>query len=174
MLARGERVAPDVVTIVAIDDDTVGKAGSYPLPPADLAAIVDAIARFEPRVIAVDLLLLDRGNDLGDAALVQAFGRRPTAIAAAAIFPEPTQWIATGEGGPLARLPQAEKFLLPLKAFADLAAVGVVNFTTDLTGTPRGFPMLFKTRDRVELSFPLRVAALATGAEPAIEADSLT
>jgi adenylate cyclase len=173
MLARGERAAPDVVTIVAIDDDAAGKAG-YPLPRADLAAIVDAIARYEPRVIAIDLLLLDRGNDLGDAALVQAFAKRPTAIAAAAIFPETTQLIATGEGGPLARLPQAEKFLLPLKAFADHAAVGVVNFTTDLSGAPRGFPMLFKTRDRVELSFPLRVAALATGAEPAIEADSLT
>jgi adenylate cyclase len=173
MLARGERAAPDVVTIVAIDDDAAGKAG-YPLPRADLAAIVDAIARYEPRVIAIDLLLLDRGNDLGDAALVQAFAKRPTAIAAAAIFPETTQLIATGEGGPLARLPQAEKFLLPLKAFADHAAVGVVNFTTDLSGAPRGFPMLFKTRDRVELSFPLRVAALAAGAEPAIEADSLT
>jgi adenylate cyclase len=174
MLARGERAAPDVVTIVAIDDDAAAKAGSYPLPRADLAAIVDAIAGLEPRVIAIDLLLLDHGNDLGDAALAQAFAKRPTAIAAAAIFPETTQLIATGEGGPLARLPQAEKFLLPLKSFADHAAVGVVNFTTDLSGTPRGFPMLFKTRDRVELSFPLRVAALATGAEPAIEADSLT
>jgi adenylate cyclase len=174
MLARGERAAPDVVTIVAIDDDAAGKAGSYPLPRADLAAIVDAIARLEPRVIAVDLLLVDRGNDLGDAALVRALGKRPTAIAAAAIFPETTQLIATGEGGPLTRLPQAERFLLPLKAFADRAAVGVVNFTTDLSGKPRGFPMLFRTRDRVELSLPLRVAALATGAEPAIEADSLT
>lgn len=174
MLARGERAAPDVVTIVAIDDDAVGKAGSYPLPRADLAAIVEAIARFEPRVIAVDLLLLDRGSDLGDAALVQAFGKRPTAIAAAAIFPETTQLIAAGEGGPLARLPRAEKFLLPLKAFADHTAVGVVNLVTDLSGTPRGVPMLFRTSNSIELSFPLRVASLATGTEPTIEAGSVT
>ena len=174
MLARGERAAPDVVTIVAIDDDAVGKAGSYPLPRADLAAIVGAIARFEPRVIAVDLLLLDRGGDLGDAALACAFGKRPTAIAAAAIFPETTQLIAAGEGGPLARLPRAEKFLLPLKAFADHAAVGVVTLATELSGTPRGVPMLFRTSNRIELSFPLRVASLATGAEPTIEAGSLT
>jgi adenylate cyclase len=173
MIARGERAAPDLVTIVAIDDVTVGKKGGYPLPRADLAAIVDAIARFEPRAIAVDLLLLDHGNDRGDAALAQAFDKRPTAIAAAAVFPEAKQLIATEEGGPVARLPRAERFLLPLKEFADHAAVGVVNLTTDKSGTPRGAPMLFRTDDKIESSFPLRVAALATGSEPTIEADSL-
>ena len=78
-----------------------------------------------------------------------------------------------GENGPLARLPRAEKFLLPLKAFADHAAVGVVNLTADKSGTPRGAPMLFRTGDKVELSFPLRVAALATGSEPTLKAGSL-
>ena len=176
LVARGERPAPDQVTIVAIDDDTVAKQGGYPLPRADLAALVDAIARFEPRVVAVDLLLLDHGNDQdrGDAALALALGKRPTVIAAAAVFPEATQLMEAGEPGPLARLPRAEKFLLPLKAFADHAAVGVVNLTTDRSGTPRGAPMLFRSRDKVELSFPLRVAALATGSEPVIQADSLT
>lgn len=174
MLARGARAAPDLVTIVAIDDDTVGKEGSYPLPRADLAAIVDAVARFEPRVVAVDLLLLDRGNDRSDAALAHAFDKRPTVIAAAAVFPETTQSIEADEKGPLARLPRAERFLLPLKTFADHAAVGVVNLTTDRSGTPRGVPMLFRSGDRVELSFPLRAASLATGADPAIEAGSLS
>ncbi|WP_029585243.1 CHASE2 domain-containing protein [Bradyrhizobium sp. URHD0069] len=173
MIARGERAAPDLVTIVAIDDVTAGKKGGYPLPRADLAAIVDAIARFEPRVIAVDLLLLDHGNGRGDAALAQVFDKRPTAIAAAAVFPEAKQLIATEEGGPVAGLPRAERFLLPLKEFADHAAVGVVNLTTDKSGTPRGAPMLFRTDDKIELSFPLRVAALATGSEPTIEADSM-
>ena len=76
---------------MAIDDDTVKEEGGYPLPRADLAAIVDAVARFEPRVVAVDLLLLDRGNDRSDAALAKAFDKRPTVIAAAAVFPENTQ-----------------------------------------------------------------------------------
>jgi adenylate cyclase len=173
-IARGERPAPDLLTIVAIDDDTVAKKGGYPLPRADLAAIVDGIARLGPRVIALDLLLLDRGNDLGDAALAQAFDKQPTAIAAAAIFPEANQSIATEENGPLARLPRADKFLRPLQTFADRAAVGIVNLTTDKSGTPRGVPLLFRTRDQIELSFPLSVAALATGAEPTIETDRLT
>lgn len=176
LVARGERPAPAQVTIVAIDDDTVVKRGGYPLPRADLAALVDAIAGLEPRVVAVDLLLLDHGHDRdrGDAALALALGKRPTVISSAAVFPEATQVMEAGEHGPLARLPRAEKFLQPLQAFADRAAVGVVNLVTDRSGTPRGAPMLFRSRDKVELSFPLRVAALASGSEPVIQADSLT
>jgi adenylate cyclase len=174
LLARGKRPAPDLITIVAIDDDTVGKKGGYPLPRANLAAIIDAIAHFEPRVIAVDLLLLDHGNDAGDAALAEALGKRPSVIASAAVFSEATQSMETAEHGPLARLPRAEKFLAPLKTFADHAAVGAVNLTTDKSGTPRGVPMLVRTSDKAELSFPLRAAALAAGSEPAIHASSVT
>jgi adenylate cyclase len=173
MLARGERTAPDLVTIVAIDDEVARREGRYPLARNDLAKIVTAVAQFEPKVIAIDLLLVDRGPDAGDQALAQSFDKRPTVIAAAAIFAESRQSIATTEDGPLARLPRAERFLLPLKTFADHAAVGVVNVTTDQTGTPRAVPMLFRTDDRIEMSLPLRVAALATGTDPTIEPDRL-
>ena len=57
---------------------------------------------------------------------------------------------------PLARLPEADRFLLPLPAFADHAEVGIANVTTGQTGTPLSVPMLFRTRDKIELSFPLR------------------
>jgi adenylate cyclase len=174
LLVRGPRPAPDLLTIVAIDDDTVGKKGGYPLPRAELAAIVDAIARLKPRVIAVDLLLLDQGKDHGDEALAQALDLRPATIAAAAVFPEASQLMDAADHSPLASLPRADKFLLPLAAFTAHAAVGVVNLTTDKSGTPRGVPMLFRSSDKIELSFPLRVAALATGDEPAIDADGVT
>jgi adenylate cyclase len=174
MIARGERPAPDLVTIVAIDDDTVARTGSYPLHRADLAGIVDGIARFKPRIIALDVLLLDRGNDGGDAALALAFDKSQTLIAAAAVFPETRQSIAADETDPLARLPRADRFLLPLKTFTDHAAVGVANLIKDKSGTPRGVPMLFRTGDRIELSFSLRAAALATGTEPTIETNSVT
>jgi adenylate cyclase len=172
-LARGERAAPDLVTIVAIDDEVARREGSYPLARRDLARIVNSLAAFEPRAIAIDLLLVDRGPDDGDRALAQAFDRRPTAIAAAAIFSQAKQSIDAADNSPLARLPRAERFLLPLKTFADHAAVGVVNVTTDQTGTPRTVPMVFRTDDRIELSLPLRVAALATGSDPTIEPNRL-
>jgi adenylate cyclase len=172
-LVRGIRAPPDRVTIVAIDDALVKQGGSYPVARGDLARIVDAIAKLAPKVIAIDLLLVDRGTDDGDDALAKSLAGRPTAIAAAAVFPESRQSIAAENDGPLARLPRAEKFLLPLKKFADHAAIGIVNVATDRSGVPRSIPMLFRTSDRIELSFPLRVAALAIGKEPTIEPNRL-
>ena len=174
LLVRGERPAPDLLTIVAIDDDTAVKMGGYPLPRAELARLVEEVARFDPRVIALDLLLVDRGNDAGDAALARALRKRPSVIAAAAVFPDAIQSVDASEGGAMWRLPRAEKFLLPLPTFAGHAASGVVNLSTDASGTPRGAPMLFRTRDQVELSFPLRVAGLAEAAEPVIQRDGLS
>jgi adenylate cyclase len=172
-LVRGTRVPPDRVTILAIDDTLVKQGGSYPVARGDLARIVDAIAKLAPKVIAIDLLLVDRGTEDGDNALAKSLAGRPTAIAAAAVFPEASQSIAAEHDGPLARLPRAEKFLLPLQKFADHAQIGIVNVATDRSGTPHSVPMLFRTSDRVELSFPLRVAALAIGKEPTIEPNRL-
>ena len=169
VLVRGVKVPPDVVTIVEIDDALVNHGGSYPVARADLARIVDAIAKLQPKVIAVDLLLIDRGVDDGDLALAKSLAGRPSVIAAAAVFAQASQSIASEDDGPLARLPRAERFLLPLNRFADHAQIGIVNVTTDRSGTPRSIPMLFRTGDRIEMSFPLRVAALGAGKEPTIE-----
>jgi len=173
-LARGKRAPPDLVTIVAIDDDVVKLRGLYPLPRADLARIIETIARLEPKVVAVDLLLVDNGAADADEALAKSLSARPAVVAAAAIFPEATQSISSEEGkGPLARLPAAERFLLPLKKFSDHARIGIVNVATDQAGSPRSVPMLFRTGDMVEMAFPLRVASLAVGQEPEIEPDRL-
>jgi adenylate cyclase len=173
-LGRGRRAPPDVVTIVAIDDNAVKWRGVYPLPRTDLAKIVDAIALLQPKVIAIDLLLVDNGAADADEALANSLAARPAVIAAAAIFPEASQSISgDNDWRPLARLPMAERFLLPLKKFADHAAIGIANVATDQAGTPRSIPMLFRTGDMVELSFPLRVASLAVGNEPVIEPDRL-
>ena len=171
-LARGARVPPDFVTIVAIDDTMAKQAGTYPLARIDLARIVDAIARLQPKVIAIDLLLVDRGSDDGDEALARSLTGRPSVIAAAAVFAQASQPIPA-EKGPLVRLPRAERFLLPLKRFADHAEIGIVNVTTDRGGTPSSIPMLFRTHDSVEMSFSLRAAALAIGKEPTIEPNRL-
>ena len=171
-LARGAKTPPDLVTIVAIDDGIVKNGGTYPMPRMEIARIVDAIARLEPKVIAVDLLLVDKGPAEGDAALAKSFTARPTVLAAAAVFPETVQASADSDG-PLARLPTAARFLLPLPAFAERAEVGIANVATGQTGTPLSVPMLFRTRDKVELSFPLRVASVAIGKPLTVEPDRL-
>ena len=58
------------------------------------------------------MLLLDQAKDGGDAALAQALGRRPSVIAAAAVFPDATQMLDGGDQDPLARLPRAETVLV--------------------------------------------------------------
>ena len=171
-LARGVKAPPDLVTIVAIDDGIVKHGGTYPLPRMEIARIVDAIAQFEPKVIAVDLLLVDKGPADGDAALAKSFAARPTVLAAAAVFPETVQ-PSEDRDGPLAGLPTADRFLHPLPAFAERAEVGIANVTTGQTGTPLSVPMLFRTRDKIELSFPLRVASVAVGKPLTIEPDRL-
>lgn len=171
-LLRGVKTPPDLVTIVAIDDSTVRLGGSYPLPRAEMAKIVEAIARLAPKVIAIDLLLVDKRPADGDAELAKSFEGRPTVLAAAAVFSNTLQ-PSTENDGPLARLPQADRFLLPLPAFADHAEVGIANVTTGQTGTPLSVPMLFRTDDKIELSFPLRVASIAIGEKLTIEPDRL-
>lgn len=47
-LMRGVKAPPDLVTIIAIDDNIVKQTGVYPLSRTDLAKIVDIVARLEP------------------------------------------------------------------------------------------------------------------------------
>lgn len=158
---RGVQRPPDLVTIVAIDDTVVKRGGNYPLPRADLARVVDTIVQFKPKVVGIDLLLVDRSAPIGDATLANTLATGPMVLAAAAIFPSDSDTVTPESEGPLSVLPQAERFLEPLPTFADHAEVGVVNVATGQSGSPLSVPMLFRTRDKVELSFPLRVAARA-------------
>ncbi|MHB0768391.1 CHASE2 domain-containing protein [Bradyrhizobium sp. 5.13L] len=170
---RGVRQPPDLVTIVAIDDTVVKRGGSYPLPRADLARVVDAIVQFKPKVVGIDLLLVDRSAAIGDATLANTLATGPMVLAAAAIFPSASETVDPSSEGPLAVLPEAERFLQPLPAFSDHAEVGVVNVATGQSGSPLSVPMLFRTRDKVELSFPLRVAARALDKPLTIAPDHL-
>jgi adenylate cyclase len=172
-LARGQTPAPDLVTIVAIDDALIEQEKTYPLPRATLARIVEKIAALGPRAIALDLLLVEAGPDDGDRLLAEALAKRPTVIAAAAIFIKSGRAEADASG-PLARVPVADQFLLPLPIFAQAAQTGIVNVATDPDGVPRSAPLLFRTPDRIEESLALRVAAVATSSDPVIEPGLVT
>ncbi len=172
-LIRGSKEAPGVVTIIAIDDETVRQTGGYPIPRAALAKIIDAVASFKPKAIAVDILLVDPGPEADDLALAQSLSRTGTIIAAAAVYPQGKQWVAAKGGDPLAGVPDAERILLPLKRFTDSTKLGVVNVVTDSSGTPRFFPMLFRTGDQIHASLVLQAASVASGGDPGIEPDRI-
>lgn len=165
-LMRGVREPPPVVLIVAIDDETVRDAGGYPVSRATLARIVDTIATLGPRAVALDILLLDPGEEADDQALAASLARNRGVIAAAAVFGQARQQAPALTGSALDGVPIADGFELPRETFANNAVTGVVNLSTDHAGTPRFAPMVFRTTERVETSFPLQAASLALDAAP--------
>lgn len=66
------------VVIVAIDDASLQQIGNLPWSRATLAALINAIAESQPRVVAMDLLLAE--SSPSDAALAQAIRRAPRVI----------------------------------------------------------------------------------------------
>lgn len=167
--ARGVRAPPPSVLIVAVDDAFVAQEGRYPVSRATLARIVDAVGALSPKAVALDVLLLDAGDEADDAALGGALGRNRSVIAGAAIFDQDRQSLGPDDGSPLARVPIADRLVLPLDRFAQAAAIGLVNVATDFGGTPRLVPMIFRTGDRIEASFPLQAASIALNEQAAFE-----
>ena len=172
-LIGGERPAPDLVTIIAIDDETARQAGAYPLPRAALARLVERVGRARPKAIALDLLLADPGPGDGDEALAEALRRVPVVLAAAATFSSPLQSASGDAPDGLEAVPVAQDLLQPLQRFTEVAPIGTVNVATDRTGTPRHLPLLLRWQDGLAVSLPLRTAALALGQDPVLEADSV-
>lgn len=147
----GPIAAPDDIVIVAIDDRTLApEAGGYPLGRARLADIIDRIAEARPKLLALDILLVDPVGALEDAAVAAALGRVPSLIAMAGSF---------APGPPGAAAPQTSAELWPLQMFADTAAVGHVNIAQDASGSPRHVPLVLLTSRGVVPALVLEAAA---------------
>ncbi|MEW9804836.1 CHASE2 domain-containing protein [Mesorhizobium sp. ZMM04-5] len=170
---RGVREPPSTLLIVAIDDEMATQEGAYPISRATLARIVDAVAALGPKVVALDILLLDPGEEDGDRALAASLARNRSLVAAAAVFGEQRQNAPPASGSAFDGVPVADALVLPLDRFAEAAAVGVVNVATDSSGSPRLAPLIFRSGERVEASFALQAASLALDAAPVFEDGSV-
>ena len=173
-LVRGVKAPPDLVTIVAIDDTSSSAAAAIrcraPISPASSTPSRSC----EPKVDR-DRSAAGRPRTAdGDAALAKIARGASQVLAAAAVFPQHQPAVAPDDDGPLAALPKADRFLLPLQTFADHAEVGVANVTTDQTGTPLSVPMLFRTQrqDRAVVSAARRVRS-RSDKTPTIEPNRL-
>lgn len=173
-LIQGPRPAPDEITIIAIDDETVQETGAYPLPRATIAQLVERLGQMAPKVVALDLLFVDPGQPEGDRALATALGKAPSVLAAAGIFEHPRQTVFFGSGNDIEEMAIARHVLLPLKPLTEVAAVGVVNVATDMSGVPRHVPLLLRSGERLIPSFPLRAASIAVRQSPTISSHEIT
>ncbi|MBL8575778.1 MAG: adenylate/guanylate cyclase domain-containing protein [Mesorhizobium sp.] len=165
-LARGIRNPAPNVLIVAIDDETVRQEGKFPVSRATLARVVDTLATLGPKVIGLDILLIDTGNEADDALLAAALDTNRTVIAAAAVFGAARAQAPDLDDPAFDAVPVADSFVFPNARFASGAAIGVVNLATDFAGTPRYAPLIFRTSHRIEASFPLQATSLAFDATP--------
>ena len=165
ILAIGARPAPSDVIIVAIDDETVAKAGRYPMGRDRLADLIGKIRDAGARALAIDMLLVGKTDDASDAKLTSALGSLPSVIAAAGVFED--------ENRSVSFVPATDTELRPLADFAAAASVGLVNVATDAGGTPRHIPLLFKTSEGLEPSLGLRALGLYLGEIPTVTAEGI-
>jgi len=110
------------LTILAIDEESLSREGRWPWRRERLADLVDAVAKQQPSVLVLDVMLDDAETEVGDAALSRA-------LAGVARVVLPIR-IVTGENGDRWEKPQ-QRFLMPN------VSLGNVHTEPDLDGTSR-------------------------------------
>jgi adenylate cyclase len=172
----GSREPPRGVVIAAIDDETITRAGAFPIPRATLARIVRGLAAPDPQAIAIDILLLDPGPPEADLELADALRSTKAVIAAAALF-DRNKFSRSNEPGPhlagAELLPRPTEIIWPQEKLSAVARSGLTNISTDQSGVPRYVPMLFAVDDKVVPSMALATVATALNADPVLGNDVL-
>ena len=145
---RGPIKAPEEIAIVAIDDKSVAALQRFPVPRGALAAAIDRLTEAGAKVLAIDLLLLDRepggeGDALsaGDSVLAATLGRHGSTILAtteAADVPPDSALVkrnmfsvVQSAGAASDRPAGAVGFLLPIRELAQNTSLAHVNLTRD-------------------------------------------
>jgi adenylate cyclase len=153
-VVRGPVVPPGGFAIVAIDDRTLGRLQRFPVPRTAIAACVDRLTDAGVKVVAIDLLLLERetpsegdGLSAGDAVLAAAIARNGHVVLAStqAADAMPDQVLVSrnafslvaSHGAQEPRPPQPVGFLLPITSFAASAHIAHANLLPDPDGTLR-------------------------------------
>src|SRR5205807_6554677 len=115
-------------------------------PRAQLAKLIDAVSRQQPKAIGVDILLSEAEDEQNDGALARAIQSAPNLVLAAKISASPTGtlWI-----DPLPRFAQAAK------------GVGHVQAIIDFDGLCRSIPVQEPSADGLRPAFALKLAELA-------------
>ena len=164
------------VTLVEIDDAIAETPGRLPLGPLDYASFLQAVARFEPAVVAVEPLLdweqasagseqilLDQANVVPRLLLAARLGssventRDPGSLAALANV--------QGRVGAVPEFPEVVGAPVP-RLVAVAAGSGAVNLPGDEKAPVRDLPLVFRCRDRLVPAFALETLRLSLRLAP--------
>ena len=168
----GPRIPPPGVVIAAIDEDTIRQAGAFPLPRSVLANIVRGLARYNPQVICLDVLLLDPGKPDTDRELADALHAARSVIGAVALFdPEDPTGREPARPGGDDFIPAPARILWPQDIFRQATQSGLSKVSTDRSGVPRYVPLLFESGGMIVPSFALASAAAALNTDPVLGKD---
>ena len=109
----------------------------------------------ELKVIALDILLIDKGANEGDDALAKSLAERPASIAAAAVFPDASQSVFAGEDEGLLALTARRREIpsAPKEIRRPCANRHRQRDNRSNRRTLRAIPMLFRTSDRSRCRF---------------------
>jgi signal transduction histidine kinase len=134
------------VALVLIDDATLSQHGRWPWPRAELARLIRAVSRQQPKAIGLDVLLPESEDEQNDAELARAIQAAPNPVLAAKISTSPSgkMWI-----DPLPRFAQAAK------------GIGHVQAVIDFDGVCRSVPLDEPSADGMRAAFALKLASLA-------------
>jgi len=125
MRARGPLPAPEDIAIVAIDETSMTTFGRFPWSRQVIARTLDALERWHPKVIGLDVLFTDQTTQDDDDALARSIGKAGNVVVSAQLAESPVH------GGPT-------RWLLPLPAILRAAAgVGHANVQTEHDGAAR-------------------------------------
>lgn len=174
---RGARPPPENVVIVAVDERAVAEIGAYAPLRAALARALDSIAAGGPRVLAIDVLLVDETE--ADAELATALRQAgPVLLAVAATgredaagAPSAGQETALTQsalpvviGAPPAGAP-VPGLLLPTPRLAEAGMLAHVNVSTGQDAAVRAVPLALRVGGgRLLPSMALAAARYGLGA----------
>ncbi len=144
------------VVIVAIDEKSVDKLGTWPPPRESIAQCIDAVSQGNPDSIGIDLVFADEkeNNPQGDAALVSAVAKAGNVILGqAALFEDDI----TGD------IPEAMFITGPFPKLATVTRdVGHLNVYETRAGVPE-IPLLLKSDDKVSFALALQLMVVTEG-----------
>ena len=146
LLSHRAKPVPEGILIVALDDRSLAGVGAWPWSRTTQARLIDQIAAGHPRAIGLDVLLTDRGEPAGDAALAGA-------IRAAGNVYLPLAVAVPGSDG------RSVDLLRPRPMFAQGAAgIGHVNLSPDEDGVMRSTYLAYGVQGQGWAALPTLMA----------------